>query len=127
MSTKSKPLSFRTRVRRQLYYLSETYGWVTKLVTMLWLLESVLAVVFISLTAYTGALFGGPAAALVFWSLWIITGTPVYFWNKARKTRRHEAFDDRMSDEKMAKAREEVIAGFEKNREEETEPKEETE
>jgi hypothetical protein len=82
-------------------------------------MESVLALVFIGVAAITGVIYGGPVGALVFLACWIFTGTPVYYWNKARKVRRAEAYDDRLTDERMAKGREEVISGFEKQRQDE--------
>ena len=87
---------------------------------MMWLLESVLAVVFVGVAAFTGVVFGGPAGFLVFIACWVVTGAPVYYWNKARKTGRSGAYDDRLTDERMAKGREMVIAHFEKQREEDS-------
>ena len=87
---------------------------------MLWLLESVLAVSFIGVAAGTGVVFGGPAGALAFLACWVVTGIPVYFWNKARKAGRSEAYDDRLTDARMAKGREEFISHFKKQREEES-------
>ena len=74
----------------------------------------------IGVAASTGAVFGGTAGALAFLACWVVTGIPVYFWNKARKTGRSEAYDDRLTDVRMAKAREEFISHFEKQREEES-------
>ena len=108
------------RVRYRLYTLSEAYGWVTKFILMMWLLESVLSLVFIGVAVSTGVIFGGPAGALVFLACWVVTGTPVYYWNKARKTRRSEAYDDRLTDERMARGREVVLSQFEKQREDES-------
>ena len=109
-----RPLS--KRVRYRLYTLSEAYGWVTKFILMLWLLESVLALVLVGIAATSGVLYGGPVGLLVFVGLWIVTGTPVYYWNKARKAQRTEGFDDRLTDQQMAKGRDEVISHFEKQR-----------
>ena len=116
-SRHSRPLS--KRVRHRLYILSQTYGWVTKFVLMMWLLESVLGLVVIWIAGTTGVLFGGPAGALAFVACWVVTGTPVYYWNKARKTGRTEGFDDRLTDARMAKGRAEVLSQFEKQRQEE--------
>lgn len=103
-----------------MWELSEAYGWVTKFVIMMWLLESVLALVFIGIAATTGLIYGGPVGALVLIALWTATGTPVYYWNKARNASRSEAYDDRLTDERMAKGRAEVISQFEKQRKDET-------
>ena len=89
----------------------------TKFILMMWLLESVLAVVFVGVAAFTGVLFGGPAGALAFVACWVVTGIPIYYWNKARKTGRSNAYDDRLTDERMARGREEVLSQFEKQRE----------
>src|SRR5215472_17142474 len=119
MSDPLKPRSLRRRVGYRIWMFSETWGWITKLIVMLWLLESVMAIVFIGLAATTGVLFGGPAGALAFLACWVVTGTPVYYWNKARKTRRTEAYDDRLTDDQMARGRVEVFSHFEKQRQDE--------